>query len=172
MALAVTTLHVLTAVTRPWNLPRIANSLEAWGPDANVHWHIGFDTRKRHVGGQAVKNRLLEAIDAPLDWIWFCDDDTTAHPLLYRVVEGAATPESALIVSQKRADGAVLQAHPRNVYVGGIDIGQAILRRKVIAHHRIPETYAGDGEFLQAVLGDLPGVVYLPEILSYHNAIQ
>jgi len=91
---------------------------------------------------------------------------------LYQIAESRIQKidADAIIVSQKRQDRTVLEAAAENVYVGGIDIGQAIIRRDVIGDRRIPESYAGDGEFLSSVLAGR-NVVYLPRVLCYHNAL-
>lgn len=161
-------LHVLTAVTRPRNLNRILGSLRAWG-DADFIWHIRFDEEQQHVGGQAVKNAMLDSISD--GWVWFLDDDTIAHPAFYARVREASGFASAVVVDQLRADGRILTASPQNVQVNEIDIGQAVIRRDRIGSHRIPEEYAGDGYFLEVVL-DRPNTVFLNETLSFHNRLE
>ena len=162
-------LHVLTAVTRPENLSRIAEAFGFWGK-ADFEWHLRFDSKREHVGGQALKNAMLDEISD--GWVWCLDDDTLPHKRLYAEVAKAvmAADAAAVVVSQRREDRTVLLASPDNLYVGGVDIGQAVIRRDVIGEHRIPESYAGDGEFLMAVLADR-NVVYLPRVLSFHNAL-
>lgn len=169
-------IHVLTACTRPENLPAIAAALARTMPEA--HWHVGFDPLHQHVGGQAVKNRLLEGIpcrDGTADnWILFLDDDTLPHPALYRrLVETLrARPDAAaVVVSQLRRTGEILHAHPDGLHPGGIDAGQALLRRDLIGDARLPEIYDGDGRFLEALLLGRDDVVYLDEVLSEHNAL-
>ena len=161
-------LHVLTACTRPENLPRIAASLQKWGP-VDFTWHIRFDWAKRHVGGQALKNAMLDEIED--GWVWVLDDDTVANGKLYRRVQQVMDGVGAVVVSQRHSILGILHAKPENVKVSSIDIGQAVISREVIGSHRIPETYAGDGEFLSAVLGKTE-VVYLDEVLSFHNALS
>jgi hypothetical protein len=168
-------LHVLTAVTRPGYLPLLAESIaDASAPDTfDVCWHWRFDTDRRHVGGQALKNEMLDGISD--GWVWVLDDDTLVHPLLFATVADAireAPRARAVVVSQSRTDGRVLHAHEDNVRVGSIDIGQAVLRRDLIGTLRIPETYEGDGELLEALLPSCAGVLYIDEVLSCHNALD
>jgi hypothetical protein len=78
----------------------------------------------------------------------------------------------AVVVSQLRTSGEVLVAHPDNVTIGGIDAGQAVIRRDVIGENRLPPTYAGDGMWLEAVLGGRDDVVFMQEVLSLHNRLS
>jgi hypothetical protein len=163
-------LHVLTAVSRPENLPRVAESLSAAAmnvPDVKVCWHWRFDLERKHVGGQALKNEMLDEIEE--GWVWVLDDDTEAHP----DVLGAKDFEAydAVVFSQVRSDGRVLLAAPENVVPGSIDINQAFLRRDLIGDLRIPIHYDGDGMFLNAVLKQ-GNVLYHPAALSLHNSIS
>jgi hypothetical protein len=165
-------LHILTAVSRPENLPAIAESLATAAvnaPNVNLAWHWRYDLHRRHVGGQALKNAMLDEIRD--GWVWVLDDDTLAHPDVLRVV--SEQDADAVIVSQRRTTGAVLVASPERMVAGGVDIGQAFLQRNLIGDHRIPADYNGDGLFLQAVLeGEGEWTTYLPDVLSLHNALS
>lgn len=168
-------LHVITAVTRPENLTILAQSLAvaAFNTDGSVdvQWHWRFDLDREHVGGQAVKNAMLDEIRD--GWVWALDDDTVAHPdMLAAILQAHDDGCRGLVVSQARADGRTLVAAPENVRVGGIDVGQAVLSRHMIGNRRLPKNYEGDGHWLQAVLQNARKVRYLNEILSYHNALE
>lgn len=167
-------LHVLTAVTRPKCLARVAVSLdEAARGGVEVHWHLRFDLEREHVGGQRLKNEMLNEIDS--DWVWVLDDDTVAHPGLFPAVRAAVDEQPdavAVVVSQKRRDGRDLRAVPQDARLGTIDIGQAVLRRSLIGDERIPEVYDGDGRFLEQLLAGRSDVIYLDRKLSYHNALK
>ena len=86
-------LHVLTAVSRPENLGQIAESLAVaveraeYGVDLAVALGM-FDPDRQHVGGQALKNDMLDDIDD--GWVWILDDDTLAHPDVLATVLTAA----------------------------------------------------------------------------------
>lgn len=165
--------HVLTAVTRPHNLARLAQSLGRACESGQVElvWHLRFDLERQHVGGQALKNRMLDEITD--GWVWVLDDDTTAHPSLFAVTAALAVGDvEAVVVSQRRQDGRILEAKPENIRVGSIDVGQAVILRDAIGPERLPEHYEGDGVFLERVLTpNLPRVRFVPEVLSYHNAL-
>lgn len=170
-------LHVLTAVSRPGNLPMLAKSLATAAtnsPDTELVWHWALDLDHEHIGGQAVKNRMLDDIRERDGWVWVMDDDTLAHPDLFQRIADYAHGRpftQAVVVSQKRADGTVLTADPGCVIVGQIDIGQAVMTRSLIGRHRLPIDYNGDGLFLHELLLGRR-VAYLPEILSFHNALE
>jgi hypothetical protein len=164
-------LHVLTAVTRPENLPRLAASLTVAAPPVEILWHWRFDPECGHIGGHALKNAMLDEIAD--GWCWILDDDTVAHPLLFeRLVEVIDSETEAVVVNQERADGRYLVARPEDVRPGWIDVGQAIIRRDLIGEHRMPLNDLGDGLLLEEILLSCENVVYLNETLSYHNALS
>jgi len=166
-------LHLLTAVTRPGNLAVIADSIAAASfPEWEVAWHLRFDPNRTDIGGQRLKNQMLDGIED--GWCWILDDDTTMHPHLLRKLTEVLTWEPtalALVVSQDRQDGRHLTAAEGNVRVGEIDAGQAIMRRDLIGDHRLPLDYEGDGHWLCELLPGKDGIVYLDETLSLHNAL-
>jgi len=171
---------VLTAVSRPHNLARVGASLarstnaavEA-GHDVEVVWHWRLDTRREHAGGQRLKNQMLDGIDH--GWVWILDDDTAVHPeLVTRLAETIRDHPAvvAVVVAQTRADGRVFPAGPESVKVGYIDAGQALLRRDAVGDDRLPETYEGDGQFLERVLARAGPQMYVNEPLSFHNMLD
>lgn len=164
-------LNVLTAVSRPENLPLIAESLVVAVAKTSVElcWRWRLDLERRNIGGQAVKNELLEQVPAG-EWVWVLDDDTVAHDEIIRLAEFFAPTCDAVVFSQQRNEREVLFARAENMVVGMCDIGQAFLKRDLIGDHRIPIDYNGDGMFLQAVLAGAR-VMYHPAALSLHNAI-
>jgi hypothetical protein len=173
-------LHILTAVTRPENLAQVKDSIEhaySRAADTSIQWHVRHDHDQQHVGGQALKNWMLDVIQD--GWVVILDDDTTMHPRFIQKIEMVVATAPlvnpdlrAIIVSQKRVNGTILSASPENAVVGGIDAGQAVLRRDLIGDYRIPEEYAGDGMWLETLLRDRPDVHYMRDVLSLHNAIS
>jgi hypothetical protein len=168
---------VLTAVSRPENLPAIADSLAVAAqnaPAVQLQWHWRFDLERQHVGGQALKNAMLDDISD--GWVWVLDDDTVAHPEVLEVFKAAvkAHPNaSAVIFAQRRTDGRVLRAAPEMMHPGSVDIGQAFLNWRVFifGYDPIPEHYNGDGMFLETVLAGAT-TVYIDEPLSLHNVLS
>ena len=166
-------LNVLTAVSRPENLSLMADSLAAAAqraPNVDVCWRWRFDLERRNIGGQALKNELIEQVPSG-EWVWVLDDDTLAHDDVLRLAEFYMPTCRAIIFSQHRNERETLIARPENMVVGMCDIGQAFLQRDLIGEHRIPLDYNGDGLFLQAVLAGA-SVVYHPAAVSLHNSIS
>jgi len=164
-------LHVLTACTRPHNLPDIAQSLriamcEPW----ELCWHVRFDLACEHLGGHKLKQDMLAQITD--GWVLFLDDDTVMHPdVLRRVAEHLDA--DGVVVSQDRTAslGHMLWAAPQNMRLGGVDIGQVVLRRELIGDTEMPPYYGGDGTFLQSVAQGA-NLVYLDDVLSFYNALE
>ena len=165
-------LNILTAISRPENLPLMAESIAtaAAKTSLDVCWRWRFDLERRNIGGQAVKNELLEQVPSD-EWVWVLDDDTLAHEEILRMAEFWMPRCDAVIFGQQRNEREDLVARPENMVVGMCDIGQAFLRRDLIGEHRIPIDYNGDGIFLQTVLAGA-SVVYHPATVSLHNAIS
>ncbi len=159
-------LHILTALTRPKNLERIAASLrEAATPDVQVHWHIRLGDPD-DPGGQRAKNALLDDIVG--NWAWILDDDTTVHPDLLRTLVAVAEPDVDAVVVGQDHDGQQLGGHTT---VGMVDTGQVIFRRTLADDHRIPEQYDGDGHFFEQILTGA-NIVFVDEQLSLYNALR
>ncbi len=166
--------HILTAVTRPKNLPALQGSIFAandLAPEVDVEWHRYEDLQREHVGGQHPKNIMLSRIDD--GWVCILDDDTVMNPsYLRRIYKASKTGTfNAIVVSQRRTTNTLLQAKPENMLVGKVDAGQVCIRRDYIGDLLIPETYAGDGEWIECLLYGQPDILYLPQVLSLHNAL-
>jgi hypothetical protein len=171
-------IHILTAVSRPENLTRVGDSIfDNLPEEVDVMWWHRPDPNREYVGGQWLKNRMLEEIglNGLTGWVCILDDDTLMHPSFLRKIYRAHRqhPEAnAIVVSQKRTTGVVLQARPENMVVGKVDAGQAVIRRSLIGDLLIPETYAGDGEWLECLLYGRDDVHYMSEVLSLHNVLS
>ena len=162
----------MTACTRPHNLPVIAESIQAAMCDPwEVCWHIRFDLAREHVGGHKLKMDMLDQITD--GWVLFLDDDTAMHPDVLRYV-AEHLDAAGVVVSQDRTAslGHMLVAAPQNMRLGGVDIGQVVLRRSLIGDTDMPPYYGGDGTFLHGILHGRSDVVYLPEVLSLYNALE
>lgn len=165
-------IHILTACTRTHNLPVIAESIQAAACEPwEVCWHIRFDELREHVGGHKLKMDMLSQIDD--GWVLFLDDDTAMHPDVLRHV-AEHLDAAGVVVSQDRTAslGHMLWAAPQNMRLGGVDIGQVVLRRSLIGDADMPPYYGGDGTFLHGILQGRSDVVYLPELLSLYNALE
>lgn len=166
-------LHVITAVTRPGNLTRLAESLAAVAPAVRITWHARFDPEQQHVGGQRLKNELLDQIAD--GWVWIGDDDNLMHPAFANLVPPlTANPAVGLIVlSQALPDGGVRRAEPGCLAIDRVDAAQLVVRRDVLGALRLPETYAGDGMLAEALAATLPpeSICYVAEPAAYYNRL-
>jgi len=167
------TFHIITAVTRTANLEAIGYALNQQARRHDIHWHVRFDPQHSSVGGQTIKNRILYQIpNDPENWVILLDDDTLIHYDLLATVEAHIGPDTnAVVVSQQKRDGSVLWAMPENVKVGNIDTGQVVMRRSFLGEERLLDAYEGDGLLFEKLLRGAQGVVYIPEILSFHNVL-
>jgi hypothetical protein len=165
-------MHVLTACTRPQNLPLLATSIQnAMCEPWEVCWHIRFDPAGEHLGGHKLKMDMLAQITD--GWVVFLDDDTLMHmDVLQRVADHSDA--AGVVVSQDRTAslGHMLWAAPQNMRLGGVDIGQVVLRRELIGDAEMPPYYGGDGTFLASILQNRDDIVYLDEVLSLYNALE
>jgi hypothetical protein len=161
-------LHILTALTRPENLSDMGRSIfddhhDGW----EIIWHLTHKNEK-HVGGQFLKNLLLDEVAD--GWVYFLDDDTVLHhefqATTYETIMDYPSAV-AVLFAQNRSEGVIQPQITR----GHIDIGQALILREQIGDVRIPEEYDGDGWFITAVLGNTD-VVLLEDVLSHYNALR
>lgn len=168
-------LHLLTACTRPQNIARLGESIDAARrPGADLIWHVRQDSERRHVGGQAVKNTLIERVAD--GWLTVLDDDNLLHPaLVERLLMVTAEQPSAglVVVGQALPGGGYRHATPGCLVVNQVDAAQLVIRRDALGDLRLPETYAGDGLLAELLAAVLPAeaIVYLDEPLSYYNRL-
>jgi hypothetical protein len=168
-------LHLLTAVTRPDFIPRIGESVEAARrPGADLIWHLREDPARQHVGGQALKNAMIDGIGD--GWLIVLDDDNLLHARLVERLLTVTTeqPDAGLIVVGQEMPGGYRSAQPGCLRVEHVDAAQLIIRRDVLGALRLPETYAGDGLLAETLAATLAAeqIVYLDEPLSYYNYLH
>lgn len=168
-------LHLLTACTRPENIARLGESIDAARrPGADIIWHLKQDGERKHVGGQAIKNALIERVAD--GWLTFLDDDNLLHPALVERLLMVTAEHSAaglIVVGQGLPGGHYRAAREGCLALNRIDAAQLVIRRDALGDLRLPETYAGDGllaEMLQAAL-PAESIVYLDEPLCYYNRL-
>lgn len=171
-------LHVLTAVTRPENLPQLAASLDManeW--EIDICWHTRTDPDRRSVGGQSLKNAMLEDDDDPDGWVWILDDDNVAHPAFFARLLACQTthPDARLIaIAQQHRNGWVRQVERRMLRQTHVDAGQVVIRRDAIGERRIPLHYCGDGEWIEGIANTLRDdeIAYIRTPATYYNWLR
>lgn len=195
-----TTLHIITPVSRPQNIPALAQSIKvALVPEIVVEWWLVYDAqalpselpqatchflavpslvngKKMSVGGNSQYNAALDQITD--GWVCFLDDDTTLHHRLIKAIAPLLLniPGCNLAFNQNNPDGTRrLTVSPDNMQVNRVDTGQVVLCRESIgAIRRVPaDAYCGDGRMIEAVFKAHPeSFIFLNEALSTYNRIR
>ena len=170
-------LHILTAVTRPQNLPKMAGSLIPAAAGVELTWHFGYNVDRKHIAGQAVKNRLLDTITAPDDWDWILDDDNTAHPDFFgRLAETVAANLSVRMVActQIAPSGPCRSVSRDSLKACRIDAAQTVIRRDAIGQYRLREIYAGDSQWIEKIADTLrpDEIAYIHEDVVHYNWLR
>lgn len=169
-------LHLLTALTRPENLERIAYALAgAESAGVDLHWHIRPGLGAAAVGGQAHKNALLDSISD--GWCYILDDDNSIHPGLFAALAAcvAAHPDARLIaIAQQHKNGWVRQVERSMLRQTHVDAGQVVIRKDAIGDLRIPLHYCGDGEWIEQIANSLEPsqITYIREPMTYYNWLR
>ena len=169
-------LHVLTACSRPANLPLLEASLLPALPLFDIRWWIvadgtveappnaaAFDSRLNvktsalgpntyNVGGKAALNFALDQIgDGACGAVWGLDDDNIAAPgffeCLYReVMRGYPM---AVAFAQRHLGGGVRPVGPDRMKECSIDQAQYVACRELIGADRFELLYTADGKMAQ-----------------------
>ncbi len=171
-------LHVLTAVTRPENLPKLSASLDtAFETGVEVCWHTRADPDWQYVGGQALKNEMLDDDDDTDGWVWILDDDNVANPDLFAALASTIAANQGarlIVVAQQHRNGWVRRVNRGMLRQTHVDAGQVIIRRDVIGDRRISEHYCGDGEWIEEIANSLNDdqIAYINQPLTYYNWLR
>lgn len=193
-------IHIVTLVTRPANLVRIAESIVASRGDVPPHrWLALFDASKTGAelslpeacppeseafsivptdgwfGEPALRNAALDRIDdGHIVWL---DDDNALHPdLLARIGSEAATDSDvALVFDQVNPDGGLrLRAAPENMRYTGVDTAQVVAPRSIYARLRFPNRSEGTDGFMYTTLfiAGRAHFRFINEPLALYNALR
>lgn len=166
-------LHILTACSRPENLPALAESLMPAGAcGIDLTWHIRFDPDRQHAGGQALKNAMLDQIAD--GWCWILDDDNYCHPHFFEAL-AAMTADNGdvrlIVCAQQHRNGWIRRVNRSMLRETHVDAAQIVARRDAIGEKRIPEHYCGDGAFIEALADSLTThqIMYVHHPVVYYN---
>lgn len=168
-------LHVVTALTRPENVSTIAasfdTSLGTYGID--LCWHVREDPDHTAVGGQAIKNAILDFIHD--GWVYICDDDNMIHPALFAALNDVITEDIDMVaLAQQHRSSWIRQVDRSMLRETHVDAGQVVIRRSAIGAHRIPEHYCGDGAWIEKIADELADyqIAYVHQPAAYYNWLR
>lgn len=165
-------LYIVTPMTRPQNMTRIAETVAALPFD--VRWIIVPAGKTPSYGGPE-RMRAFEAIP-PNAWVWCLDDDTVVHPEFgHELARAAANAEhvEAIVFGQAKADGSHRLGPTQSPAIGGIDTGQVVFRRRAADGIAWGPKYDADGSFFESMFCRLkPGqIVCVPRDVTIYNAL-
>jgi hypothetical protein len=192
-------LNVVTAVSRPENLPIIARHVATRLPSFRVRWYCvadgtrtsarrsaGLDcywwgsvARQDCAGGQQ-RNAALDRIRQGLTV--FLDDDNTLHPEFDAALSQQlqASPGLALYVFGQQEQGGTLlrEARPDQVRCGGIDVGQIVVRCHPLTKglRFVADKYHSDWLLIEALLqrfgANWPSRIAFGPPATFYNALR
>ena len=178
-------LNIVTPCTRITNLPRIAESLKTI-PEKQRRWIVVFDSpklpeicpkeaecfaywRKGSGAGNAQRNYALDLIKK--GHIYFNDDDTEIHPLLWNNVKDL-DDHDFISFSQVNKDGTARLRGDRIVR-GHIDSHNFIVSRECMGDTRWDlRRYDSDGMFAEDCYRRAESSIFIPIILSVYNSLR
>lgn len=178
---------VLTACSRPGNLPRLAEALASI-PNPHgyaLRWWVIFDAAEaapwpgpgvpgwevstmahRSPGnwGHAHVNLALDLLDSGL--IWILDDDNLPHPDLLTC---QYEPNTLTLIGQQVAADRVRVPQPS---AGNVDKAQIVADRAIVGEIRLPLDCFGDGRFVELLYAAHPEALRIdPAVRSYYNRL-
>jgi hypothetical protein len=182
-------INIITLVSRPANLPALADNLRATWPDGQ--WYCVFDSKRLpaippnrgwcwsgmaagDLAGGGLRNVALEQIDA--GWVYLLDDDNLIHPELPAALAEAVREQPdkrAFIFNQVRADGSQRLRTGQPVH-GAIDAGQFVLDRELIGLTRMRVgAYDSDYHFVAEVYARAPErFAFIARDVTYYNRLR
>ncbi len=181
---ALPSLAVITPVSRPWLLPKVAASLVFLEPWVNYQWFPIIDTKGADVSGGRKRN---VGIDAALSWrrdIWIyqLDDDNVISPGFAGAFITALRKQPTVDIvlfpnillhngSRHGTDGL---RHLDHVVQGRVDTAQYVVRAAFAGDLRYELVYASDYIYLKALAdrAPKPSVAVAEDAFVYYNALR
>jgi len=168
------TLHVVTPVTRPANLPRLAASLEPLRTHFAVRWHVVYsDGSRPDWWGGWERNQALDAIKD--GWVYCLDDDNLMHPGFGAALATAMRqhPEARVFVFSQE-NGLRANADPD---LGKVDMGMIAFHHWAGWDHYLKELrfepgYEADFNFFKRLAFHTRHIVAINEPVTYYNALR
>ena len=195
-------LNIITPLSRPNNLEAMYESMR--NPFCQITWWIMVDPiirgyiippgersnkvnnvevnviwqKKIALAGHAHRNKALELITDPEEWVMSLDDDNIIHPDFFTWMqdhEGELPGYSGVLWDQVNKDGtARLFASPWDVRVNCVDTAQFMFRRGIVEDLRFKEdAYAADGIFIEELYKRHSDKFKIaPKALCYYNYLR
>lgn len=170
-------LHIITPMSRPWHLSRIAwNYFGEMEPHPwEIRWYVFGQGPEPDFKGQ---NKNNEAINQIKDgWLYMWSDDATQHPSLFRrlseVVSGH--PDAGAIVFSEERPGHILHASKDTVKPCHICGSMICYKREFLGDNRYDTPAHGDqadGHLAEKLYNEHPEKwVFVDEILLKFNSL-
>jgi hypothetical protein len=181
-------LNIITPCSRPENLKTIEESINI--PREYFKWFIVFDNdeipdcyippiaqaycykQKGSIVGHAQRNFALDLIDH--GYIYFNDDDTVIHSMLWDRIEKNVINNTHDFISfdQKEKSGKH-RLFGNNIKVDHIDSHNFIVHSQLCQNVRFDiSKYNADGYFATECFRLSKSPLYIPEYLSIYNALR
>ena len=182
-----TTLHIITPVTRPQNLFQLIENVQE--SFSKIDWHIHFvaddcdidcnNTRNIHyyrysgpesIGGLQ-RNVVLDSYHFNEDdYLYFLDDDNLIHPDFERHFLNSLDHQ-LMVFGQLESDGQV-RLPATKIAVGQIDAAMYVVRYQVAKKTRFTARYEADYDFVNQIYELCETYYFSNEFCTYYNAIQ
>lgn len=192
-------LIVATPVIRPWNLPKLRESLLPGREHFDLSWAVAMDGARlgTRVGiepmegigdwiftgvstvpgnyGERHQNPMLDFM-APGHWFWGLADDNIAHPDFFpelRALIDEYPDKRAFMFRLTRSIGHTIPAHPDKIRPGEVDGVQVVWRRDLAGDLRWADSPTTDGDFLVKLYErDREAWHFHDEELVYYNRLR
>jgi hypothetical protein len=181
-------LNIITPCSRPENLKTIEASINI--PPAHYKWWIIFDNDKipdcyipplayvyAHTNPQSIvghdqRNFALNIIEN--GYVYFNDDDTTIHPMLWQNIEYTMINQTNDFISfDQQWHNQTHRLSGSNIKVDHIDSHNFIVHSDLCKNIRFYiDRYNADGYFATQCFALSESPIYIPKYLSVYNALR
>jgi len=176
---------IITPCSRPENLDALSKSImqlnypftwiicydlrvvKEFNPVYGATYQIGIEGG---VYGNLQRNKAIDYIVNPYEWIYCLDDDNTMHPdfaYLFKQYSLRNPDLDIVTFDQQLSDSVRLGSDIRE---GFIDQAQFMVRKRIIEPYE--QTYSADGILIEKLYKKYPErTLYYNEVLSYYNRL-
>jgi hypothetical protein len=178
-------LNIITPCSRPQNLLTISRSINI--PRENYRWIVVFDGDEvpdeyiipenceiyahkdpESISGNAQRNFAIDMVNE--DYVYFNDDDTVIHPLLWGNISNL---EEDFISFDQETQNRALRLKGDNIALHRVDSHNFITSRQLIGNTRFDlKKYDADGYFAIECFDKAKTKSYIPKVLSTYNSLR